>query len=108
VGDTAVMPVTVSGGEVWYEGRKTGLMLAGHSDGPADLFVRPWDLSLNAQPSHGIPGLVKAVHRNGASYRLSVVIGAGDLMVEVDAPVPCAARRGDIVTLAILRGQAFR
>jgi sulfate transport system ATP-binding protein len=106
VGDTSRLPVMIRNGRAWLGERCTGLHVR-RSDGPADLFVRPGDLGIALDDTLNHPAVVLSSHRSGNAYRLQVLLKDGDLPLEIDAPLEVQAKKGDLVTVTILRGRTF-
>src|SRR3954452_19798798 len=76
VGETSHLPVSVAGGEVFFEDRKLSIRADDVSDGPGDLFVRPWDLQLTVGKHTDLVGMIRAMRRVGAAHRAEVSLGA--------------------------------
>ena len=88
---------------------RNGMAIVGNSvidasacaDGPADVFLRPNDLSWSVNDPAGIPATVTRVIDRPGSRRLLVAIGAGD-MVELDVAPEVdisPSQRGYLTTL---------
>jgi sulfate transport system ATP-binding protein len=107
VGETTRVPVIVRSGEAWLGGKPIGVIVRGVEDGPTDLFVRPWDLSIGPPDPTRLNGTVKTMRRSGQKNRISVLLQDTDISLDVDTPLDSPARIGDVVALRILRGRAF-
>jgi sulfate transport system ATP-binding protein len=107
VGDTTRLPVSMTRGDVRLAGQPTGLTVAGHEDGDADLFVRPWDLVLAADEPGSLEAVVASAHRSGQTLRAAVRLEAVGVTVEVDLPASEIVNRGDRVRLKLRGGRLF-
>jgi sulfate/thiosulfate transport system ATP-binding protein len=104
LGDTNSIPATVTGGKAIVG--NVAIDAPDCADGPANIFLRPGDLSWSATDTAGIPATVSRVLARPGSNRIIAVTEAGST-VELDtAPdvVVEAASRG---YLHVLRSRVF-
>jgi sulfate transport system ATP-binding protein len=99
IGESIVLPVTVEGGSVHLHGSGTGLDAQGAMQGPARLFIRPYDVNIVDANSAPLKGTVRRIHGLGQQRRIEVALQAEESFIEIDAPATRMAP-GDIVGLA--------
>jgi sulfate transport system ATP-binding protein len=75
--------------------------------GPAELFVRPRDLSLADGALDAIPARVVAVRRTGPARRAELVLAEGLPTVEIELPLDHAVARGDILPVRLAKIRLF-
>ena len=107
VGETARLPVIVRSGEAWLGGKPIGVIVRGVVDGPTDLFVRPWDLTIGPPDPKRLNGTIKTMRRSGQKNRMSVLLQDTNISLEVDTALENPAKTGDVVAVQILRARAF-
>ncbi len=101
LGDANELPVTVRSGRIRAPGLDvTPLGRFAIGDGEADLFVRPWEISLEADAS--APARIERVTEAGANLRFAVAIPG------YDAPVTVEMSRRDLGEDAFTRGDRVR
>ena len=107
VGESSRLPVAVTGGAVRFGDLHLPVAQQGCPDGPAQLFVRPLDLTLTDQ-ADALTGTVITVRRV-ASARLAEVRldGPDGLMLAVDVPAGRALSRGEGVRIVATGGHLF-
>jgi sulfate transport system ATP-binding protein len=89
IGESMAVPVTIEGGIVQFAGRKLDLDPQGLSNGPARLFVRPYEVAVAPNAGEAaLQGVVQRVHGFGPARRLEIVLREGDRehFIEVNAP----------------------
>ena len=89
IGESLAVPVTIDSGSVHFAGRRLALDPQGLANGPASLFVRPYDVAI--VPDAGtttLSGVVKRVHGFGPARRVEIALLEGDRehFVELNAP----------------------
>src|SRR6266511_3789610 len=90
------VPVTIEAGTVHSAGRKPDLDPQGLSNGPASLFVRPYEVTVVPDSTDAaLQGIVQRVHGFGPARRLEIALREGDRehYIEVTAP------RHDTITI---------
>jgi len=107
IGESCVLPVEVKDGNVWLDGIQLDVLAGATPDGPAQLFVRPEDVSVAGDGSAGIPTAVLAGRRTGGSRRMSAMIGAGGHRIEFDVPAGADLATGQRVDIRIRAGRVF-
>ena len=76
-------------------------------DGPAALYLRPWDLAFTSDAG-GFPGQVVMVRRAAGGRRAEIVLDGPDAPhVEVGIPVGASVSRGENVLIKIRGGRVF-
>ena len=119
IGESMAVPVTIEAGNVHFAGRKLDLDPQGLSNGPASLFVRPYEVTIVRDAgSAALSGVVQRVHGFGPARRLEIALREGERehYIEVTAPrherSPSANRsvssRGRIGCLRRARAEARR
>ena len=107
VGESSRLPVTVRGGTVQYRDTAVPVTAGVGRDGPAALFLRPWDLAFTSDGG-GFPGRVVMVRRAAGGRRAEVALdGAEPRHVEIGVPVGATVSRGEAVRVEIRGGRVF-
>jgi len=86
IGASSALPVTVSGGEVWFDGSRVGLAADPGQQGPHQLFFRPHDVEI-VTGGAALAGRVASTRRLGGTRRLEIEIGLRPERVEIDLPL---------------------
>ncbi|WP_077967201.1 sulfate/molybdate ABC transporter ATP-binding protein [Ensifer adhaerens] len=86
IGQSNCLSVTVSGGEIWLEGRSTGLPATNEHDGQADLYFRPHDIQLVMDSEHGLLGSITGSRRVAGTRHLEVKLEKSASVVELELP----------------------
>jgi sulfate/thiosulfate transport system ATP-binding protein len=89
IGESMAVPVTIEAGTVQFAGRKLDLDPQGLSNGPASLFVRPYEVTVIPDSTDAaLQGIVQRVHGFGPARRLEIALREGDRehYIEVTAP----------------------
>ncbi|MBX3551286.1 MAG: sulfate ABC transporter ATP-binding protein [Pseudolabrys sp.] len=103
IGDSVALPVTVSGGEVRFDGSPIAVDAQGLPDGGATLCARPYDIAVHAGAiAGGLTGEVRRLYGLGALRRAEVALrtASGEHLVEISAPRALPVGVGQIVSLA--------
>jgi sulfate transport system ATP-binding protein len=101
LGDANELPVTVRSGRIRAPGIDvTPLARFAIGDGDAHLFVRPWEITLEADAS--APALIERVTAAGANLRFTVAIAG------YEAPVTVEMSRRDLGEHGLARGDRVR
>ena len=106
VGESSELPATVAGGTVTFRGVPLPVTAGVGPDGPAALYLRPWDLAFTSAPE-GFPGQVVMVRRTAGGRRAEVALEGGSHHVEVGVPVGASVARGETVRVAVTGGRVF-
>ncbi|SFV17389.1 sulfate transport system ATP-binding protein [Methylobacterium sp. 174MFSha1.1] len=104
VGETARLPAEVSGGEVRVAGRPVIAAEPGWPQGPVDLCLRPWDLTVGQGPGT-LPGTVREWRRTGRGTVAEILLDGAEAPVEVK--VTEVYEPGDRVALAVGAARVF-
>jgi sulfate/thiosulfate transport system ATP-binding protein len=105
VGDAAALPVHVSGGRTHLDGRPLGLKPQACAEGPANLYLRPGDVTLTGAGGGLLNGTVASVRRTGAGRRAEIAV-AGTL-VDIDVAHGHAPAVGERVGISVERYWLF-
>lgn len=105
IGDSSVLPVRVEDGKVWLNDRPLGLPAHEAPAGPADLYLRPYELDIVEDDADVIPGLVTFVRRIGGRKRAEIAVGAH--RVEVDVPEDSDLPIGSSITVRPQRWRLY-
>jgi sulfate transport system ATP-binding protein len=75
--------------------------------GPAELFIRPGDLTVSDDRRHAIPARVMTVRRSGAARRAEVALADDLPTVEIDLPADSLVQTGDLLPVALTTVRLF-
>jgi sulfate transport system ATP-binding protein len=106
VGESARLPVMVREDGPAYADRALRLPCADLPEGPAGLYVRPWDVRFTEGPA-GFGGVVGATRRTAGGRRAEIKLQAGEV-IEAEIPPGVSLARGDAVRVEIAGGRLFR
>ena len=107
VGESSRLPARVADSRVSFQDREVPVTAGVGSDGPVDLYLRPWDLAFTSDPG-GFAGQVVMVRRAAGGRRAEVALEGGDQHhVEVGVPVGASVSRGESVRVEIRGGRVF-
>jgi sulfate transport system ATP-binding protein len=107
VGESTSLPVRILDGTVRFRDRVLGVPGEGGRDGPAALYLRPWDVAFTDSDT-ALAGTVAMVRRAAGGRRAEVKLdGPGQEVVEVGIPVGRSVARGETVRLEIRGGRIF-
>ena len=99
VGEAVRLPVDAAGN--WIRiGPHAMRTVSENVAGPADLFVRPRDLTVVDDSPEAIPARVVAVRRTGPARRVELSFAEDLPTVEIELPAEHAARKGDVLGVA--------
>ena len=111
VGETASIPIIVSGGRALLDGRDIGIAAQGCAEGPAALYLRPVDLGIGdgviGEGTARLSGRIVALRRTGAGRRAEVAVNEKGDIIELDLPVTTPVAPGDIIPIRIGRCWVF-
>ncbi len=107
IGESIVIPVTIGGGSVAFDGNALGIDPQGVADGAARLFVRPYEMTIVPAATAPIKGTVTRVHGIGPARRVEIALTAAPTpdVVEIDAPRNQSFEAGQLIGL---RPQHYR
>lgn len=104
LGDTNTIPTVVRDGKAVVAG--STIDAPGCADGPADIFLRPNDLSWSDDDRRGIPATVTRVIDRPGSRRLLASTSSGDTL-ELDVPPDLLISASKLGYVTILRSRIF-
>ena len=107
IGESSVIPVQVGNGRATLDERVLELDVGGLPDGPAQLYLRPEDVSLVTDGSPGIPGLVVSTRRIGGMRRITIECGMLRHRIEFDAPAEARIENSQRLTIQINGGRVY-
>jgi sulfate transport system ATP-binding protein len=107
IGDSSVLPVTVSDGRLLLAGSPLALTPAHLPDGPAQLFVRPHDLVLVEDGPGVIGGRPVAVRRHNGMRRVELAVDDTSERIEVDLPGEDEASLPPRLSVAPLKARVY-
>jgi sulfate transport system ATP-binding protein len=107
IGESVALPVAVVGNTVAFGGRTIAVDPQGVPNGPARLFVRPYDMAVVATGGAPFEGSIKRIHGIGPARRLEVALADGGSLVEIDAPRIPEFAVGQVIGLAPNRYRIF-
>jgi sulfate/thiosulfate transport system ATP-binding protein len=106
IGESSVIPVTIGEGRAWLDDRALEIQVGGLPDGPAQLYLRPENVSV-AHEAPGIPGLVVAMRRIGGMRRISIECGLARHRIEFDAPADTPIAISQRMLIRVTGGTVF-
>jgi sulfate transport system ATP-binding protein len=107
IGESVVVPVTVSDRKVHLQGRPIAIDAQGAANGSARLFLRPYEIEVVPPASAALTGIVKRVHGLGAARRVEVLLSDPETLVEIDTPRNRPLEIGETVGLNPQRYRIF-
>jgi sulfate transport system ATP-binding protein len=109
IGESIVLPVKVSGGQVHLGDKVLGIGPQDAANGPSRLFIRRHDVTVGPAGSGALEGAVKSVRAFGPTQRADVILRANgdEMLIEIDAPRDRDLKPGDIVGLQPRRYRIF-
>jgi sulfate transport system ATP-binding protein len=109
IGESIVLPVEVIDGRVRLGDRVLALDARGVASGSSHLFIRRHDMAIVPPGSGVFEGEVRHVRAFGPTQRADVVLrnGAGETVIEIDAPRDRDLKPGEVVGLQPRRYRLF-
>ena len=107
IGESIVIPVTVENAVVHHEGRAIDIAAPGIDDGPARLFMRPYNVGIVDPESAPLQGTVRRMHGIGPARRVEVALAESNETVELDVPRTVELAAGQLIGLAPLHYRIF-
>ena len=107
IGESSVIPVQIGNGRATLDERVLELDVGGLPDGPAQLYLRPEDVSLVTDGSPGIPGLVVSTRRIGGMRRITIECGMLRHRIEFDALAEARIENSQRLTIQINGGRVY-
>ncbi len=109
IGESIVLPVEVVDGRVRLGDRVLALEARGVASGSSHLFIRRHDMAIVPPGSGVFEGEVCHVRAFGPTQRADVLLrdGAGETLIEIDAPRDRDLKPGDVVGLQPRRYRLF-
>jgi sulfate transport system ATP-binding protein len=106
IGESIVLPVTVSGGHIRLGDRALELAAGEAATGASKLFIRRHDMQVGPAGSGALEGAVRHVRSFGPVQRAEVALCGGEV-IEIDAPRDRMLQAGDVVGLHPRRYRIF-
>ena len=109
IGESIVLPVQVSGGQMLLGDKVLDLDLRDARTGPSHLFIRRHDVTVLPPGGGVIDGDVKRVRAFGPTQRADIAlhVGGAETLIEIDAPRDRDLKPGEIVSLQPRRYRIF-
>lgn len=109
IGESIVLPVNVSGGNVILGEKPLGIEPNGAVSGPSQLFIRRHDLAVQAPGSTALEGAIKRVRAFGPIQRADIALNTPgeETLIEIDAPRDRELKVGEIIGLQPRRYRIF-
>jgi sulfate transport system ATP-binding protein len=107
IGDSSSIDVDVRDGQVRLDKRTLPLQAVDVANGPAKLFVRPHDVTLNGADEMSLPGIVSSLRRQGPFRRADIEIGPRRSRIEALVPPERDMSVGEHVGLSFSRFAVF-
>ena len=86
IGESSSLPVRLEQGKVWLDSRPIDLPQGNLPNGPAQLFLRPHDVEIAADPEQALWGTISAHRRHGGARRVELSVGEKGSRVEIELP----------------------
>lgn len=106
VGEAVRLPVRISQGRLFVGSQAMPIQDA-VADGPAELFVRPDDITLMSGGNGGLRTCVRAIRRTGGARRAELSIEDGLPSVEIELSLDHAVAKGDKLNIALSTKRLF-
>jgi sulfate transport system ATP-binding protein len=100
IGESIVVPISVENATIYYDGIRTELIPKQVRNGPARLFVRPYDIEVVAPEHTPFKGTVRRVHGLGPARRVEIALNPTNNIVEIDIPRVQELAAGQYVGIA--------
>ncbi len=107
IGESSVIPVVVGNGRATLDERVLDLEIGGLPDGPAQLYLRPEDVTMVTDGGPGIPGLVVSTRRIGGMRRVTIECGLARHRIEFDAPAEISISNSQRLTIRVIGGRVY-
>ncbi len=107
IGESSVIPVQVGNGRATLDERVLDLEIGNLPDGPAQLYLRPEDVTLVTDGSPGIPGLVVSTRRIGGMRRITIECGMLRHRIEFDAPAEIRIENSQRLAIQVTGGRVY-
>ena len=86
IGESSSLPVRLEKGKVWLDSRPIGLPQGNLPNGPAQLFLRPHDVEIVADPARALWGTILTHRRHAGARRVELSVGQNGSRVEIELP----------------------
>ena len=107
IGESSVIPVQIGTGRAALDERLLDLDIGGLPDGPAQLYLRPEDVTMVTDGGPGIPGLVVSTRRIGGMRRVTIECGLARHRIEFDAPAEIPINNSQRLTIRVIGGRVY-
>ncbi|MDP3493697.1 MAG: sulfate/molybdate ABC transporter ATP-binding protein [Hyphomonadaceae bacterium] len=107
IGESSVIPVQIGTGRAALDERLLDLDIGGLPDGPAQLYLRPEDVTMVTDGGPGIPGLVVSTRRIGGMRRVTIECGLARHRIEFDAPAEVPINNSQRLTIRVIGGRVY-
>jgi sulfate transport system ATP-binding protein len=107
IGESSVIPVTVGNGRATLDERLLDLDVGALPDGPAELYLRPEDVTMVTDGGPGIPGLVVSTRRIGGMRRVTIECGLARHRIEFDALADVPIQNSQRLQIRVIGGRVY-
>lgn len=107
IGESSVIPVTVGNGRATLDERVLDLEVGALPDGPAELYLRPEDVTMVTDGGPGIPGLVVSTRRIGGMRRVTIECGLARHRIEFDAVADVPIQNSQRLQIRVIGGRVY-
>ncbi len=107
IGESSVIPVQIGNGRATLDERLLDLEIGALPDGPAQLYLRPEDVTMVTDGGQGIPGLVVSTRRIGGMRRVTIECGLARHRIEFDAPAEITIDNSQRLTVRVIGGRVY-
>jgi sulfate/thiosulfate transport system ATP-binding protein len=107
IGESSVIPVTVGNGRATLDERLLDLDVGALPDGPAELYLRPEDVTMVTDGGPGTPGLVVSTRRIGGMRRVTIECGLARHRIEFDALADVPIQNSQRLQIRVIGGRVY-
>jgi sulfate transport system ATP-binding protein len=107
IGESSVIPVTIGNGRATLDERLLDLDVGALPDGPAELYLRPEDVTMVTDGGPGIPGLVVSTRRIGGMRRVTIECGLARHRIEFDALADLPIQNSQRLQIRVIGGRVY-
>ena len=107
VGDVSVLPVEVRAGAVWHGGTRLPAAAGSLGDGPANLFLRPWEIRVEHAGGPGVTATILGLRRTATGRRMEVRLDGSDALIEIEVPAEAVVAVQDQVVVSFPMGRVY-
>ena len=107
IGESSVIPVSIGNGRATLDERVLDIDVGALPDGPAELYLRPEDVTMVTDGGPGIPGLVVSTRRIGGMRRVTIECGLARHRIEFDAVADVPIQTSQRLQIRVIGGRVY-